>query len=704
MRPPGPGPPATTSPGSRLEAAGRPGRHRARPTGGATPRRPRRRVRGSSAGTPYPDRGWSPRRTSRRSSGRERRRASPPWRSRRTRRYALDADVADHVYASSTAPVAAARSDDAAGSVDPARRLFDVTDGDRDGRRRAPSTTAFDLAALGVVRPAARAGERLLADAVDYVKQRKQFGRGSGRTRRSSTARRRPDRPRLRPAARPRRAPLGARRPASPRPRWRAGDAAYPAARTALQVHGAIGYTAEHDLSSGSSVRALVTAWGTPAYHRGRASWRARALMDSRSPRSSRSSPRPSGRCWPSTPTAGRARRDGEETGYDEELWSPLCEQIGVAALAVPEEYGGAGPHLFETAVVLEELGGCWRPLRCCTRSRPRRCSPATRGRHAAALLPRIAAGAVATVVTSRARCSTRPPTIVLVPTETTGCSRSTTPTRPDARPGHGPAPSGCGHVDADRRTVAGRSATSHAGAVAHPRSGRRCQRGLDMTVAYSKERVQFGRPIGSFQALKHRMADMLVLVEMSRSAPGLRRSRGTRRPTDGRPAPLPPSPRPGAATRSRQVAAETVQLHGGIAITWEHDAHLSSSARTRSASSSARRTSTGPRRTLSLLSAPPPSAGPARGAPPARPGAPSCSTPKPSSTVSAVAIAGENSVVDRWKSPVPGELPAAAAPAASSCPGRSRSPRLHGGCRRPPAWCRRRTRRSRRCPGRSRS
>jgi alkylation response protein AidB-like acyl-CoA dehydrogenase len=106
-------------------------------------------------------------------------------------------------------------------------------------------------------------------------------------------------------------------------------------------------------------------------------------------------------------------------------------------------------------------------------------------------------------------------------------------------------------------------------------------QRGLDLTVAYSKERVQFGRPIGSFQALKHRMADMLVLVEASRSASWGATASAAAYLTE-------PSEQNAALLRRRaavarsycsdaldHVASETVQLHGGIAITWEHDAQL---------------------------------------------------------------------------------------------------------------------------------
>ena len=84
--------------------------------------------------------------------------------------------------------------------------------------------------------------------------------------------------------------------------------------------------------------------------------------------------------------------------------------------------------------------------------------------------------------------------------------------------------------------------------------------------------REQYGKPIGSFQALKHRMADMLVLVETSRSA-ALDAAVAVAEDDD-------------VARRTsvakawcddalEQVAAETIQLHGGIAITWEHDAHL---------------------------------------------------------------------------------------------------------------------------------
>ena len=98
-------------------------------------------------------------------------------------------------------------------------------------------------------------------------------------------------------------------------------------------------------------------------------------------------------------------------------------------------------------------------------------------------------------------------------------------------------------------------------------------QRGLDMTVAYSKEREQFGRPIGSFQALKHRMADMLVRVQMSRAGAWA----AVQAHVNG----APNADRLAAAAASycaeaaMAVAAETIQLHGGIAITWEHDAHL---------------------------------------------------------------------------------------------------------------------------------
>jgi alkylation response protein AidB-like acyl-CoA dehydrogenase len=98
-------------------------------------------------------------------------------------------------------------------------------------------------------------------------------------------------------------------------------------------------------------------------------------------------------------------------------------------------------------------------------------------------------------------------------------------------------------------------------------------QRGLDMTVGYTKEREQFGRPIGSFQALKHRMAEMLVQVETARSASlaasvaVAERSADLARRTSVAKA--------WCSDALRHVAAETIQLHGGIAITWEHDAHL---------------------------------------------------------------------------------------------------------------------------------
>jgi alkylation response protein AidB-like acyl-CoA dehydrogenase len=98
-------------------------------------------------------------------------------------------------------------------------------------------------------------------------------------------------------------------------------------------------------------------------------------------------------------------------------------------------------------------------------------------------------------------------------------------------------------------------------------------ERTLDMALDYAKVRHQFGRPIGSFQAIKHKLADMLVAVESARSATYYAGWAFDHAPDE----------RLRAATMAKayacrayyQCAAENIQIHGGIGFTWEHDAHL---------------------------------------------------------------------------------------------------------------------------------
>jgi alkylation response protein AidB-like acyl-CoA dehydrogenase len=98
-------------------------------------------------------------------------------------------------------------------------------------------------------------------------------------------------------------------------------------------------------------------------------------------------------------------------------------------------------------------------------------------------------------------------------------------------------------------------------------------QRCLDMAVEYAKIRVQFGRPIGSFQAIKHKCADMLLDVESARSAAYYAASVLDDDPEEALiAAALAKAHCSAAYTR---VAAENIQIHGGIGFTWEHPAHL---------------------------------------------------------------------------------------------------------------------------------
>jgi hypothetical protein len=176
--------------------------------------------------------------------------------------YFLDADVADQVYVGDLPFTGVGER---VGSVDRTRRLFDLTGSGVVG----PDEAAFDLAVLAVSAQLLGAGERVLADSVTYVKQRKQFGReiGSYQAIKHALADVRIALDFARPlvfGAALGEVPASAAKVAT-------ADAAYLASRTGLQVHGAIGYTQEFDLSIWiTKIRALVGAWGTTSYHRAR--------------------------------------------------------------------------------------------------------------------------------------------------------------------------------------------------------------------------------------------------------------------------------------------------------------------------------------------------------------------------------------------------------------------------------------------------
>jgi alkylation response protein AidB-like acyl-CoA dehydrogenase len=183
--------------------------------------------------------------------------------------YALDADVADHVFLAAGGALSAGTAGDLTRSVDGTRRLFPVSAASTVDS--ADLDAGFDLAVLATAAQLLGLGERILADTVAYAKQRRQFGReiGSYQAIKHALADVRIALDFARPlvhgaALDPTSRDVSAAKVAC-------ADAAYLASRAGLQVHGAIGYTQEFDLSLWlTKVRALVTAWGTPAFHRAR--------------------------------------------------------------------------------------------------------------------------------------------------------------------------------------------------------------------------------------------------------------------------------------------------------------------------------------------------------------------------------------------------------------------------------------------------
>ena len=291
--------------------------------------------------------------------------------------------------------------------------------------------------------------------------------------------------------------------------------------------------------------------------------------------------------------------------GYDDKLWRMLCEQVGVAALAIPEEYGGIGAGRIESNLVVEELGRILAPTPilgsvvlgaqsllaiedtdACARLLP----GIAEGTSVAALCWAGEQGWESIGVTADAdgRLSGTADyvldghiadvLIVVADTEEGVAFYEVAPTEAEISTVQAMDPTrrfatvrfdgvvGRRLGSGDGRAVLDRIRTIACAALAAEQVGA-ADRCLANTVEYTKSRVQFGRPIGSFQALKHRMADLYASIETARSM------------SISATASLDPADVAAAKVHCSEtfstVAAESIQLHGGIAITWEHDAHL---------------------------------------------------------------------------------------------------------------------------------
>jgi alkylation response protein AidB-like acyl-CoA dehydrogenase len=265
-------------------------------------------------------------------------------------------------------------------------------------------------------------------------------------------------------------------------------------------------------------------------------------------------------------PAAVRSAMESNR-GYDESLWRLLCEQVGAAALLIPEELGGAGGELADAATVLQELGRALVPspllgttlaelaLLAAPEPDAETLEGLAEGSSIGALVldaDYVVNGDIADVVVAASDGQlSRWTRYSAQPVATMDPTRRLARLRPEETV---PVAADPGLAD----TAAILLAAEQIGAA---------ERCLELTVEYAKNRVQFGRPIGSFQALKHRMADLYVAIAAANAVVSDACDDPT--PTNAAAARL-------AATEALcTVAAEGIQLHGGIAITWEHDMHL---------------------------------------------------------------------------------------------------------------------------------
>ena len=306
--------------------------------------------------------------------------------------------------------------------------------------------------------------------------------------------------------------------------------------------------------------------------------------------------------------------------GYDPAVWEQMANQLGLQGLAIPEEFGGSGYGYVELALVLEEMG---RSLLCApffstvalaanavlssgdegakrdllpgiasgaTIATVALCEPSGRWDAAGVTLPATpTAGGYALTGTKSFVIDGSTAGLILVAARTDagvslfavdgdadGLTRTGLATMDQTRKqsvlAFDGTPARLVGADGGGWAIVSRTLDLAAVALAAEQVGG-AQKVLDMSVAYAKVRVQFGRPIGSFQAIKHKCADMLVEVESARSA-AYYAAWAAAEDSDELPA-VASLAKAYCSDAYFHATAENIQIHGGIGFTWEHPAHL---------------------------------------------------------------------------------------------------------------------------------
>lgn len=275
-----------------------------------------------------------------------------------------------------------------------------------------------------------------------------------------------------------------------------------------------------------------------------------------------------------------RVRAAAEAAAYDGGLWRELCE-LGWPGIAIAEEHGGQGLGVVELCVLLEQLGAACAatPLlgsALAGLALAHAGSDAQRERWLPGLASGAARGALGVVRDGSADLvpdADGADVVVLVDpvagsAELVGGDAVAAVTAIDPTRRHGRVSAGAGEpLDGDAAGALDRALV----AVSAELTGV-SQRALDMTVAYVKERRQFGVPVGSFQAVQHRAAQMLLDTEGARVATYFAAWTAAAEPER---APMAAAmAKAWASEAARGTVAAAIQLHGGVGFTWEADVH----------------------------------------------------------------------------------------------------------------------------------